>query len=265
WELLKAFAVQVALALERIRWVEAAQKAELEIEAERLRNTFLGAISHDLRTPLAAIQGAASSLLLPGEMPAATRRDLLTMIQDESERLAHLLGNILDLTRLEASALPLQKDWQPLEEVIGAALRRLERHGGTAPVRVDLAPDLPLVPLDAALMEQALLNLLTNAQRHAPEGTTDLRAWAEPGQVHLEVADRGPGIPEAFRERIFDKFFRLPDARPGGVGLGLAICRAIVQAHGGSIAAEDRPGGGTAFRLRLPLPEPPPPPPGEPA
>ncbi|HEX9011153.1 MAG TPA: ATP-binding protein, partial [Holophagaceae bacterium] len=179
--------------------------------------------------------------------------------------LAHLLGNILDLTRLEGGTLPIQREWQPLEEVVGSALGRLERHGDRAPVQVDLAPDLPLVSLDAALMEQALLNLLTNARRHAPAGVTDLRAWAEPGQVCLEVADRGPGIPEAYQERIFDKFFRLPEAGPGGIGLGLAICRAIAQAHGGSITAGDRPGGGTVFRLRLPVPEPPPPPPGEPA
>lgn len=265
WELLKAFAVQIALALERIRWLETARRAELDIETERLRNTFLGAISHDLRTPLAAIQGAASSLLLPGGMPEATRRDLLAMIQDESERLAHLLGNILDLTRLESGTLRLQKEWQSLEEVVGSALGRFERHGGRTPVRVSLPPDLPLVPLDAALMEQALLNLLTNAQRHAPQGETDLRAWTGPGQVWLEVADRGPGIPAAFRERIFDKFFRLPESGPGGVGLGLAICRAIVLAHGGTIEAADREGGGTSFRLCLPLPEPPPLPPGEPA
>jgi two-component system sensor histidine kinase KdpD len=265
WELLKAFAVQIALALERIRWLEAARKAELEAETERLRNTFLGAISHDLRTPLAAIQGAASSLLLPGSLPEETRRDLLTMIQDESERLAHLLGNILDLTRLESGALHVQKEWQPLEEVVGSALGRFERHGGQMPVRVDLPPDLPLVPLDAALMEQALLNLLTNAQRHAPSSATDLRAWAEPERVWLEVADRGPGIPEAYQERIFDKFFRLPGAAQGGVGLGLAICKAIVQAHGGSILADARAGGGTAIRLFLPLPGPPPLPPGEPA
>ena len=253
WELLKAFAVQIALSLERLRWLEEARKSQVEMETERMRSTLLGAIGHDLRTPLAAIHGAAGSLLLPGELPEATRRDLLTMIQEESERLAHLLANLLDLTRLESGVLKVQKDWQPLEEVIGSALGRLERHQGPLPVRVELPEGLPLVPLDAALMEQVLVNLLMNAQRHAPGKDMELRAWEEPGWVHLEVADRGPGIPVAFHDRIFESFFRLPGAGEGGVGLGLAICRAILQAHGGQIHVEDRPGGGACFCLALPL------------
>jgi two-component system sensor histidine kinase KdpD len=258
WELLQAFAAQIALALERLRWLEEARRAQVERETERMRSTLLGAIGHDLRTPLAAIHGAAGTLLLPGDLEESARRDLLAMIQDESERLAHLLGNILDLTRLESGVLQVQKEWQPLEEVVGAALGRLERREGPVSVRVDLPPDLPLVPLDAALMEQVLINLLTNAQRHAPGQAADLRAWSEPGGLFLEVADRGPGVPDAFRERVFDPFVRLPGAGEGGVGLGLAICRAIVQAHGGTITAEARPGGGTAFRIRLPLPGEPP-------
>jgi len=268
WELLKAFAVQIALALERLRWLEEARKAQVESETERLRSTLLGAIGHDLRTPLAAIHGAAGSLLLPGDLTEPTRRDLLTMIQDESERLAHLLGNLLDLTRLESGAIQVQKEWQPLEEVVGSALGRLEKRQGPLPLQVELPEALPLVPLDAALIEQLLANLLTNAQRHAPGQPMDLRAWAEPGWVHIEVADRGPGIPSGFQERIFDKFFRLPEAGEGGVGLGLAICRAIVQAHGGRIHAENRPGGGSSFRVALPLdgepPEPPAPAEGTP-
>lgn len=263
WELLKASAVQIALALERIRWLAAAQKAALEAETERLRNTFLGAISHDLRTPLAAIQGAASSLLLPGGLPEATRRDLLGMIQDEAERLALLLGNILDLTRLESGAIQVQKEWQPLEEVVGAALGRLERQGLGPVVQVTLPPDLPLVPLDAALLEQALLNLLGNARHHAPGQPVDLQAWQLPDRVVLDVADRGPGVPAGFHTQIFDKFFRLPGAGKGGVGLGLAIVKAIVEAHGGEVTAAERPGGGTSFRLSLPLPDQPLPPPRE--
>ena len=261
WELLKAFAVQIALALERLRWLEEARRAQVESETERMRSTLLGAIGHDLRTPLAAIHGAAGSLLLPSDLSDSTRRDLLTMIQDESEQLSHLLGNLLDLTRLESGAIQIQKEWQPLEEVVGSALGRMERRQGALPIRVELPENLPLTPLDAVLIEQVLVNLLTNAQRHAPGMEMDLRAWDEPGWVHLEVADRGPGIPPDFQERIFDKFFRLPEAREGGVGLGLAICRAIVQAHGGSIHVEDRPGGGSSFRLALPLDGTPPAPP----
>lgn len=261
WELLKAFAVQIALALERLRWLEEARQAQVEREAERLRNTLLGAIGHDLRTPLAAIHGAAGSLLMPGLLAEPTRRDLLTMIQDESERLAHLLGNLLDLTRLESGAVRIQKEWQPLEEVVGSALGSMEKRQGPLAVRVEIPEGLPLVPLDAVLLEQVLVNLLANAQRHAPGEAVDLRAWGEPGWVHLEVADRGPGIPPGLEDRIFDKFFRLPGAREGGVGLGLAICRAIVQSHGGRIHAENRPGGGSSFRLALPLDGTPPHPP----
>jgi two-component system sensor histidine kinase KdpD len=261
WELLKAFAVQIALALERLRWLEEARKAQIESETERMRSTLLGAIGHDLRTPLAAIHGAAGSLLLPGDVSDSTRRDLLTMIQDESERLAHLLGNLLDLTRLESGAIQVQKEWQPLEEVVGSALGRMEKRQGPLPVRVVLPEALPLAPLDAVLIEQVLVNLLANAQRHAPGQDIDLRAWDEPGWVHLEVADRGPGIPAGFQDQIFDKFFRLPGAHEGGVGLGLAICRAIVQAHGGKIHAENRPGGGSRFHVALPLDGVPPNPP----
>ena len=261
WELLQVFAVQIALALERLRWLEEARRAQVENETERLRSTLLGAIGHDLRTPLAAIHGAASSLLLPGAIPEATRRDLLTMIQEESERLAQLLGNLLDLTRLESGTLQVQKEWQPLEEVVGAALGRMERRLGALPVQVELPEDLPLAPFDAALIEQVLINLLANAQRHAPGQAVALRAWPEPGWLHLEVADCGPGIPGDFQERVFDKFFRLPSAGEGGVGLGLAICRAILQAHGGTIHAEDRPGGGTVIHLALPMEGTPPLPP----
>ncbi|MBK9795236.1 MAG: DUF4118 domain-containing protein [Holophagaceae bacterium] len=259
WELLKAFAVQIALALERLRWLEEARRAQVESETERMRSTLLGAIGHDLRTPLAAIHGAAGSLLLPGHVPETARRDLLTMIQDESERLAHLLGNLLDLTRLESGAIAVQKEWQPLEEVIGAALGRLERRQGSLPIRVDLPESFPLVPLDAALIEQVLVNLIANAQQHAPGQEMELRAWSEPGWIHLEVADQGPGIPAEFQERVFGKFFRLPGSGEGGVGLGLAICRAIVAAHGGRIQVRNRPGGGSSFSFALPLDGTPPP------
>lgn len=254
WGSLQAFAVQGALALERVRWVETAHQARLESETERLRSSLLSSISHDLRTPLAGIQGAASSLLLPAEpLPESTRRDMLSMIHDESERLAQLIGNLLEITRLEGGAIKLRKEWQPLDEVVGAALRRAESGSGLRNVRLDLPEDLPLVPLDEALTEQLLINLLVNVRRHAPESPVDLRAWVEPDSLELEIADRGPGIPEAFRERVFDKFFRLPNGGSGGVGLGLAICDAIAKAHGGKIWVEARPGGGASFRVTLPL------------
>ncbi len=263
WGSLQAFAIQGTLALERVRWVEAAQSAHLESETERMRSSLLSSISHDLRTPLAGIQGAASSLLLPATLPESTRRDMLSMIHDESERLAQLIGNLLDITRLESGAIQLRKEWQPLGEVVGAALRRAESGSGLQNVRLDLPEDLPLVPLDAVLAEQLLINLLVNARRHAPESPVELRAWPESESLELEIADRGPGIPQAYRERIFDKFFRLPasTAGDGGVGLGLAICHAIAKAHGGRIWVEDRSGGGASFRVSLPLTGTPPPPP----
>jgi len=253
WGLLQAFATQGALALERIRWVEAAQRARVENETERTRSALLGAVSHDLRTPLAAIQGAASSLLLTGEaMPEASRHDLLAMIRDESVRLARLLGNLLDLTRLESGVIRVRKEWQPLDEVVGAALGRLERQG-PLPVQVHLPAELPPVPLDGGLMEQVLLNLLANARIHAGGGPVGLAAWAGPDTVELAVEDRGPGVPAEYHQRIFDKFFRMPDRQgDGGTGLGLAICDAIVKAHGGRIWVEDREGGGARFRISLP-------------
>jgi two-component system sensor histidine kinase KdpD len=254
WGLFQSLAVQGALALERVRWLEAAQQARLDTESERMRNTLLGAVSHDLRTPLAAIQGAASSLLLPEPLPEATRKDLLAMIRDESERLARLLSDLLELTRLQSGAIRIQKEWQLLDEVVGAAVLRVEARAGARPIKVDLPASLPLVPLDGALMEQVLINLLANAHRHAPDSPVDLRAWEEPGAVQLEIADRGPGIPTEFHQRVFDKFFRMPwDLKDGGAGLGLAICGAIVKLHGGDIWVENRPGGGASFRVTLPL------------
>lgn len=251
-ELLRAFAVQAALALERIESQREAQRARLQRETERMRNTLLGAVSHDLRTPLAAIQGAASSLLLQ-ELPEAQRRDLLAMIADESERLAQMLTNLLDLTRLESETLRIHKEWLPLEEVLSAGLQRAERrHGGLA-IRTEIPEDLPLAPMDGVLMEQLLSNLLGNIRRHAPGSPAEIRAWAGAESLELEVADRGPGIPEAFRAQVFEKFFRLPGAGDGGTGLGLAIAEAIARAHGGRLWVEDREGGGARFRLSLPL------------
>lgn len=259
WGLLQAFAVQGSLALERIRAVETAHRIRVENETERMRSTLLGAVSHDLRTPLAAIQGAATSLLLPEEaLPEASRRDLLMMIREESERLTRLLGNLLDLTRLESGIIRVRKEWQPLDEVVGSTIGRLERQG-PVPVRVLLPADLPPVPLDGGLMEQVLQNLLINARLHAGDGEVLLEAWAGPDSMELAVSDRGPGVPAEFQARIFDKFFRMPgQLRDGGAGLGLAICDAIVKAHGGRIWVEDQEGGGARFRISLPQDGPPP-------
>lgn len=262
-DLLRAFAVQAALAVERVEALASAREAELARETERLRSALLGAVGHDLRTPLAAIHGAASSLLLdPSALPDPAR-DLIAMIREESDRLAQLLTNLLDLTRLESGTLEPEREWQSIEELVASALARAEAQAGRMEVNADLPPDLPLVSVDGVLVEQLLLNLLVNAQRHAPSTPVDLRAWRGDEGLELEVADRGPGIPEADRERVFEAFFR-PGGRTqdGGVGLGLAICQAIARIHGGRIWVEARPGGGARFRVTLPAVDTPPEGPG---
>jgi two-component system sensor histidine kinase KdpD len=254
--LLETFASQVSLALQRAKLVEQAQAAQLQIESERLRNSLLSSVSHDLRTPLATITGASS--LLVEEQQSLTpevRRELAQSIYEESDRLNRLVSNLLDVTRLESGALQLNREWQPLEEVVGVVLRRLETKLASHKLQLHIPPDLPLVPIDCLLIQQVLLNLLENAIKYTPQGTQiDLRATGTPEGVFVEVADRGPGLREGDCEQVFEKFYRSP-ARPSmsGVGLGLTVCRGIVQAHGGQIWAENRTGGGASFRFTLPI------------
>ena len=254
--LLEAFAGQAALALERELLAERAQQEQLEVEAERLRTSLLSSVSHDLRTPLAAITGAAGTLLDDkAPLAAGTRRELLATILEESQRMNRLIGNLLDMIRVESGALHIQREWQPLEEPLGVALIRLgDRLKGRA-VQVDLPPDLPLVPVDAVLLEQVFMNLLENAVKYTPPGAPiDVTATSDGSMVRVKVADRGPGIPPGETERVFEKFYRSAGAPPGGgVGLGLTICRGIITAHGGRIWVENRPGGGASFQFTLPL------------
>ena len=252
--LVETFAGQAGLALERALLAERAHNEQLEIEAERLRTALLSSLSHDLRTPLGVITGAASSLLEErSHLTDTTRRDLLQTILEESRRMNRLIGNLLDMIRVESGALEVQKEWQPLEEVVGVALIRLEDRLRGHSVTVTLPPDLPLVPLDAVLMEQVFVNLLENAVKYTASGTPiEISAVAMNGTVRVDVADRGPGLPPGEEGRIFDKFYRAAGAgTQGGVGLGLTICRGIVTAHGGRIWAENRPGGGALFRFTL--------------
>jgi len=260
--LLETFAGQIALVLERATLAEEAQHAQVQIETERLRSALLSAVSHDLRTPLASIAGAASSLLEESmSLDAPTRRELCLTIYEEAHRLNRLVNNLLDMTRLESGVIQVHKEWQPLEEVVGSALTRLDAQLGDYPLTIHLPADLPLVPLDSGLIEQVLINLLDNAVKHTPPGSPiTLSAWATDGAVTVEVADRGPGLPSGAEQRIFEKFYRVQrDAMPSGAGLGLTICRGMVEAHGGHIWAENRPGGGTAVRFTLPLTGAPPP------
>jgi two-component system sensor histidine kinase KdpD len=253
--LMETFADQLAQALERAQLAEEAQRAQVQAESERLRSSLLSSVSHDLRTPLAAITGAASSLLEGNDaLAATTRQDLLETIREEAERLNRLVHNLLDMTRLESGALQLKKEWHPLEEVVGAALGRLEKQLRDRPLITRFPADLPLVPIDGVLLEQLLINLLDNAAKYTPpKSSIEIGAWASNGSVTVEVADRGPGLAPGDEQRVFDKFYRGGGAGSRGVGLGLAICRGIAEAHGGRIWAERRDAGGVAFRFTIPL------------
>jgi len=259
---LETFASQVALALERARLADEAQSTRVQIETERLRNSLLSAVSHDLRTPLASIVGAASSLLDKDiSLPQSTQHDLLLSIVSESERLHRLVSNLLEMTRLQSGAIHINKEQQPLEEVVGAAMSRFENQFGSRKVTTNIPADLPLVLIDATLMEQVFINLIENALKYSPPtGSLHIAALEGEGTVLVEVSDRGPGIPAGQENTVFDPFSRIwqangghADKNTGGAGLGLAICRAVIEAHGGAIWVENRPRGGAVFRFTLPV------------
>ena len=254
-EQLDAFARQGALAVERAALVEEAKAAALRAQTEEMRSSLLSAVSHDLRTPLASITGAASALRDAATVADAERRgELIDTLCEEAERLERLVANLLDMTRLEGGGVAIRREWVPLEELVGAALVRLERTLAGRRIHTELDEALPFIALDPILAEQLLVNLLENAAKHTPAGTPiEVRARASRSHVEIEVLDRGPGVPPAAASQIFEKFHRLAPAHVAGAGLGLAICRAIAQAHGGSITAENRAGGGACFRVTLPL------------
>jgi two-component system sensor histidine kinase KdpD len=242
-----------------------ATAAVLRARTEEMRSALLSAVSHDLRTPLAAITGAATTLREGSRGGTAPdQADLLDTICEEAERLERLVRNLLDMTRLESGSLVVKREWVPLEEIVGAALTRLDAQLVGRPVRAALPSDLPLLSVDAILLEQVFVNLLENAGKYTPANSAlDLTARVANQTLVIEVADRGPGLPPGGEARIFEKFYRGQPAGPPGAGLGLAICRGIVHAHGGTIVAEQRDGGGALFRIVLPLSTPPPPIPAE--
>ena len=258
--LLDTFASLLAIALERIHYVDVAQRTTVQMETERLRSALLGAISHDLRTPLAALAGMADSLQLTAPPLAPAHAEIAQSLREAALRMNALVSNLLDMARLESGSVALNLQWQPLEEVVGSALRSLgalvtARH----PLTVTLPPDLPLLRFDAVLIERVLANLLENAAKYTPPGSAiRVGAAASPRSVQVWVADEGPGLPPGREELIFEKFERgRRESATPGVGLGLAICRAIVLAHGGSIRGETVPGGGARFMFTLPRGEPP--------
>jgi len=256
-QLLQVFASQTAIAIERTLSHRAADETHLRMQTEQMRSSLLSAVSHDLRTPLASITGAASTLRSQGDrLPPETRQDLLESISDEAERLGRLVGNLLDMTRFESGGLDLRRDLYPLEEIVGSALQRMEKALQGRAVSIDLPDQLPMVFVDDVLLGQVLWNLLENAAKYTPAGTPlEIVAWQEEGSVVVEVRDRGPGVPAGEEERIFEKFYRATPKGVRGAGLGLPICRAIVEAHRGTIRALPRTGGGSVFQIRLPVAE----------
>jgi two-component system sensor histidine kinase KdpD len=258
-QLLDTFAALVAIALERVHYVGVAQDALVRMESERLRNSLLAALSHDLRTPLTILVGLAESLALTKPALSADQLETAEAIQDEARRMSTLVSNLLDMARIESGEVTLNLQWQPLEEVVGAALEAtrvmLKQHR----VEVRLPLDLPLVRFDALLVERVLVNLLENASKYTPAGSSViLAAEVIADKLKVSVADDGPGLPRGSEEKVFQKFTRgdRESATPG-VGLGLAICRAIVESHHGKIIGTNRPGGGAQFTFTLPLGSPP--------
>lgn len=253
--LLETFAHQTGLAIENDRLAEAQHRAHTQIETERLRNVILSSIPHDLRTPLAAITGSATSLVESGEsLDAATRKDLAQNIAEEAERLSGVVNNVLDLTKLESGTLEFHKEMQPIEEVLGAALSRLEKRLAGRVVETRIAPGLPMVQIDGRLIEQVFMNLFDNALKYTPAGSPiEVAISIDGNSIIIKVADRGPGLPGDEPDRLFEKFYRGEQKGREGFGLGLTICRGIIEAHGGHITAENRPGDGAAFRFTLPI------------
>jgi len=228
-------------------------------ESERLSNVLLNSISHELRTPLAAITSAASALADAKNTDGNFDRKMVAEIQEASARLNRLVGNLLDVTRLESGHVRPKLDWCDVGDLVRTTVHSLEHELAGRATKIEIAEKIPLARLDFTFMQQALSNLLLNAVVHTPTGSTiSVQARHESGWLVLTVADNGPGLPPELLPRLFDKFFRAPDAPAGGSGLGLAIVKGFVEAHDGQVSAANRPGGGAMFTLRIPQTELPP-------
>lgn len=256
---LETFGALTAMALERVHYVEVAQKATVQIESERLRNSLLSALSHDLRTPLAALVGLSDTLSVSRPPLNAMQAELAAAIREESMRMSNLVNNLLDMARIQTGEIRLRREWQSMEELIGSAIHASRSALGERRVSVQLEPALPLVECDAILVERVLGNLLENAAKFTPEDTAvEITAIVDGESMRVTVADHGPGVPPGMEEAIFEKFTRGdPESATPGVGLGLAICRAIVEAHRGRIWVEPGVTAGARFTFALPLGTPP--------
>lgn len=256
---LDTYAALAAIALERVHYIEVAQAALVNMESERLRNSLLAALSHDLRTPLTSLVGLSESLLRAEPPLAANERETAAALHEEARRLATMVANLLDMARIESGAVRLNRQWQALEETVGSALRPLRQALGARSIRTRIPADLPLLHFDAVLLERVLSNLLENAAKYTPPGSTiTIAASVREDRVEVGVSDDGPGLPPGREEALFEKFARgQQESAMPGVGLGLAICRAIVEAHGGRITAGQAPEGGAMITFSLPRGTPP--------
>jgi two-component system sensor histidine kinase KdpD len=252
---LDTFATLIAIALERVHFVTVARDTLLTMESERLRNSLLSALSHDLRTPLTALVGLAESLALEGQGLNQVQADIVNAIHEQAVRMVQLVNKLLDMARLQSGRVQLRKEWQSVAELTGAAVQSRREALARHQVKVDLPADLPLVNCDAALIERVLVNLLENAAKYTPRGSViTVSAAAKPDTMEVTVFDQGPGLPRGQEQTVFEKFVRgQKESGVPGVGLGLAICKAIVEAHGGEISAANHPGGGAQFTFTLPL------------
>jgi two-component system sensor histidine kinase KdpD len=257
--LLEACCSSIALALERIHFVEVAQDTLVRMEGERLRNALLAAVSHDLKTPLTAIRGLAETLEQAKDVEAVERMDVASAIRMQAEGLQRLVTNLLDLARMQSAGVRLNKEWYSLDEIVGSALSRLGPNLARRHIRTDLSSDLPLIEVDASLIERVLANLLDNALKYTPANCTIFIGAKTSGKLmYCFVEDDGPGLPAADPETLFEPFTRgQKESSISGVGLGLALCRSIISAHGGTIHAEPRAPTGARFEMRLPLGSPP--------
>ncbi|HWH48181.1 MAG TPA: DUF4118 domain-containing protein [Burkholderiales bacterium] len=251
--LLETASALVATAVERLHFVEVAHVSQMQMVSERLRSSILSALAHDIRTPLTALYGTADSLALTRPPLPEPVRETVEALRDQALRLSGLVSNLLDMARLQAGKVTLRKEWQPLEEVVGASIKLLGPALTDHPVTVSLAADLPLLEFDAVLMERVFCNLLENAAKYSPPGSAiEITAANNGDRVEVSVLDRGKGFPEDKLERVFELFERgTAESTVPGVGLGLAICRAIIDAHGGRIRAANQPGGGGCVTFSL--------------
>jgi two-component system sensor histidine kinase KdpD len=253
--LLDACCSSIALALERIHFVDVAQDTLVSMEGERLRNALLAAVSHDLKTPLTVIRGLAETLERPELLADGENSELAGAIRMQAEEMQRLVVNLLDLARMQSEGVRLNREWHALDEIVGSALARLTRVLAARQVSADLPHDLPLVEIDALLFERVLVNLLDNAVKYTPaDATIRLRARASGATMYFFVEDDGPGFLVGDPESLFEPFARgQKESSIAGVGLGLALCRSIIEAHGGAIRAERRKPRGARFEIRLPL------------